>query len=94
MLHNNENSDTTRIEILRVVHVGLLCTQEIPSLRPTMSRALQMLLEGDEQLPLPARPPFTDENTMELNDTSEQHQSSVDTAASDATCSMSSVYPR
>ncbi|KAL2484519.1 Cysteine-rich receptor-like protein kinase 2 [Abeliophyllum distichum] len=42
MLHNYHNIDVKK-EIIRIVHVGLLCTQEIPSLRPSMSKALQML---------------------------------------------------
>ncbi|KAL2317332.1 hypothetical protein Fmac_031208 [Flemingia macrophylla] len=36
--HNSNNKD----EIFRVVRIGLLCTQEAPSLRPSMSKALKM----------------------------------------------------
>ncbi|KAH6763224.1 cysteine-rich RLK protein 2 [Perilla frutescens var. hirtella] len=66
MLHNYSTINIKN-EILRVVHVGLLCTQEIPSLRPTMSKALLMLV-GKEHLPAPTNPPFMDEKTMEFND--------------------------
>ncbi|KAJ6911517.1 hypothetical protein NC652_021965 [Populus alba x Populus x berolinensis] len=37
-------------DVTRVEHVGLLCTQEISSLRPTMSKALQMLTT-EEHIP-------------------------------------------
>ncbi|KAJ4974860.1 hypothetical protein NE237_008034 [Protea cynaroides] len=68
MFHNYNNNDEIKKEILRVVHVGLLCTQEVHSLRPSMPKALQMLLEWDEQLPAPTNPPFMDVRTMKLND--------------------------
>ncbi|KAG8383208.1 hypothetical protein BUALT_Bualt05G0160600 [Buddleja alternifolia] len=84
MLHNYHNN-TIKTDILRVVHVGLLCTQEIPSLRPSMSTVLQMLLKKEE-LPEPTSPPFMDENTMELIDGC--------TAASIANISESIFYPR
>ncbi|KAJ9549556.1 LOW QUALITY PROTEIN: hypothetical protein OSB04_022099, partial [Centaurea solstitialis] len=35
--------DNVKKEVKKVVQIGLLCTQEVPSLRPTMSMALQML---------------------------------------------------
>ncbi|KAK4488819.1 hypothetical protein RD792_004609 [Penstemon davidsonii] len=96
MLHNCNNNMTVKSEILRVVHVGLLCTQEISSLRPSMSKALQMLVKKEEQLPAPTSPPFMDEKTMELNDTSDKpilpFQHGDD--ASNASISHSIFYPR
>ncbi|XLR03949.1 hypothetical protein HN51_058777 [Arachis hypogaea] len=67
-LVSDNNNINKKDEILRVVHMGLLCTQENPSLRPTMSRALQMLTKKEENIARPSNPPFTNENTMELND--------------------------
>ncbi|PHT99233.1 Cysteine-rich receptor-like protein kinase 2 [Capsicum chinense] len=58
---------TVRNEAARVLHVGLLCTQEIRTLRPSMSKVLQMLIKKDEDLPPPTNPPFVDEKTMELH---------------------------
>ncbi|KAL3630998.1 Cell division control protein 2 [Castilleja foliolosa] len=69
-LHSHHLNISMKNEIQRVAHVGLLCTQEISSLRPSMSRVLQMLVMKDENLPAPTNPPFMDETTMELNDTS------------------------
>ncbi|KAG8383194.1 hypothetical protein BUALT_Bualt05G0159200 [Buddleja alternifolia] len=94
MLHSYHNINIKN-EILRVVHVGLLCIQEIPSLRPFMSKVLEMLVKK-EQLPAPTRPPFMDEFTMEFNDTSENplwpHEHSY--AASVGDISESIFYPR
>ncbi|KAK3028206.1 hypothetical protein RJ639_039489 [Escallonia herrerae] len=90
-LHNYHNN-----EILRVVHVGLLCTQEIPSLRPSMSKALNMLAKKEEHLPPPTNPPFIDEKTMELNDPNENPSYPVNATNSDsvATVSNNSFHPR
>ncbi|KAK1301940.1 Cysteine-rich receptor-like protein kinase 1 [Acorus calamus] len=56
-------------QILRMVHIAFLCTQENPSLRPSMSRALRMLLRTTgEPLLMPTDPPFMDEDTMELRE--------------------------
>ncbi|KAL9328035.1 hypothetical protein ACSQ67_003038 [Phaseolus vulgaris] len=88
--HNSEVKD----EILRVVHIGLLCTQEVPSLRPIMSKTLQMLTKKEENLIAPSNPPFLDENTMELHDTSGDPFYPLNAADSIATMSRSSFYPR
>ncbi|PON99002.1 Serine/threonine protein kinase [Trema orientale] len=83
-------------QISRVVHIGLLCTQEIASLRPTMSKALLMLTKKEEHLPAPTSPPFIDEKTMELNDTCEDpsYPLNGDDVGSVANLTHSSFYPR
>ncbi|CAL5418901.1 unnamed protein product [Camellia sinensis] len=95
-LHNYYHGSNIKNEVLRVVHIGLLCTQEAPSLRPSMSKALQMLAKKNEHLPPPSNPPFIDEKTMELNDTSESpcYPPNGDNSASIATVSHSSFYAR
>ncbi|KAL2510247.1 Cysteine-rich receptor-like protein kinase 2 [Forsythia ovata] len=85
MLHKYCNIDVKK-EILRVVHVGLLCTQEIPSLRPSMSKAIEMLVMKEEHLPTPTNPLYIYE-TIELND---NHPN----PASVATTSQSTFCPR
>ncbi|KAK1281457.1 Cysteine-rich receptor-like protein kinase 2 [Acorus gramineus] len=94
--HGNNNNSIglfMRGQILRTAQIAFLCTQENPSLRPTMSRALQMLLRRDEDLPVPTNPPFTDEDTMQLYVDSHRllDRSSL---SSVATVSHSSFCPR
>nr|GMD15070.1 cysteine-rich receptor-like protein kinase 2 [Ipomoea batatas] len=89
MLHNCGNS--VRSEASRVVHVGLLCTQEIPSRRPYMSKALEMLMKKEEHLPTPSKPAFTYEKSIELCETAGLREGD---AATNATISQSSFYPR
>lgn len=95
MLHNHHNRNIKN-EVLRVIHIGLLCTQEAPSLRPTMSEALQMLTKKNEELPPPTNPPFIDERTMELNDACDDPSFPLNPKTSDsiATISNSSFQPR
>ncbi|KAK1325131.1 Cysteine-rich receptor-like protein kinase 2 [Acorus calamus] len=93
LLHGNQYRDAIVADISRVVHVALLCTQENPLLRPPMSKTLHMLLKKDEQLPVPTKPPFTDEKTMELNDMcGDQCEHHNATSASAATISETAVY--
>ncbi|KAK4380529.1 hypothetical protein RND71_002391 [Anisodus tanguticus] len=93
MLHNYHTINVKN-EVARVLHVGLLCTQEIPTLRPSMSRALQMFVKKDEELPPPTNPPFVDEKTMELHDPWEKYSLKEGDSASIANLSHSSFYPR
>ncbi|KAJ0720833.1 putative non-specific serine/threonine protein kinase [Helianthus annuus] len=74
---------------LKVVHVGLLCTQEGPSLRPSMSAALKMLAKTDEPLATPSNPPFIDENTMELNSIAQKLLSYCDSDDCDSVAILS-----
>ncbi|KAL5700354.1 Cell division control protein 2 [Ranunculus cassubicifolius] len=95
MLQNYSNSSYVGEEISRVVQIGLLCTQQMHSLRPVMSTALQMLSKKEE-LPAPSNPPFVDEKTMELNDTSEDSFSVYNLSSnySIASMSFSGFHPR
>ncbi|XP_060196239.1 cysteine-rich receptor-like protein kinase 2 [Lycium barbarum] len=93
MLHNYHTINVKN-EVARVLHVGLLCTQEIPTLRPSVSRALQMFVKKDEELPPPTNPPFVDEKTMELHDAWEKYSLKEGDSASIANLSHSSFYPR
>ncbi|CAL9750543.1 unnamed protein product [Musa acuminata subsp. burmannicoides] len=65
------DGDAVKEEVMKMFHVGLLCTQEIPTFRPSVSCALQMLLDREKQPPAPTKPPFTDDASMELNETKE-----------------------
>ncbi|KAF8411260.1 hypothetical protein HHK36_003807 [Tetracentron sinense] len=46
-------------EVLRCIHVGLLCVQEFPKDRPTVSTILSMLSSEIATLPTPKQPAFT-----------------------------------
>ncbi|KAK3433344.1 hypothetical protein EUGRSUZ_D00841 [Eucalyptus grandis] len=48
----------SRTEMLRCIHVGLLCVQEIEADRPTMGAVVLMLSSYSTTLPLPSRPAF------------------------------------
>ncbi|CAL0331524.1 unnamed protein product [Lupinus luteus] len=91
---HEDYSGNVKNEILRVIHIGLLCTQEIPSLRPSISKVLKMLTKREENLPAPSNPPFLDESTMELHDTSGDPFYLLNATDSIATVSHSSFYPR
>ncbi|RWR85196.1 cysteine-rich receptor-like protein kinase 2 [Cinnamomum micranthum f. kanehirae] len=94
MLQNSEDKENIESAILRVVHVGLLCVQESPLLRPAMSSVLRMLSKMEEELPTPTNPPFMDEKTMELNEAGIDTQHLLNTTHSVASVSHSSFYPR
>ncbi|KAE8652043.1 hypothetical protein Csa_018624 [Cucumis sativus] len=91
----NHYNKKVQDEVVRVVHIGLLCIQEIPSLRPTMSKVLRMLTMEEEHLPPPTKPPFMDEMTMELDDSCKYSRCYSNTeGSSTATIGHSSFYPR
>ena len=45
-------------EIIRCIHVGLLCVQENVAYRPTMALTVQMLNSHSSSLPAPTQPAF------------------------------------
>ncbi|XP_031486818.1 cysteine-rich receptor-like protein kinase 44 isoform X2 [Nymphaea colorata] len=49
-----------KVEALRCIHIGLLCVQENPSHRPTMSSLVMMLNSASVTLPMPLSPFFLD----------------------------------
>ena len=46
-------------EAMRLIHIALLCVQEDPNDRPTMSRVILMLASKSINLPQPSAPPFS-----------------------------------
>jgi hypothetical protein len=52
-----------KIEILRCIHVGLLCVQDFANDRPTVSMVISMLKSEIIDLPLPKQPTFTERQT-------------------------------
>ncbi|XP_056689687.1 cysteine-rich receptor-like protein kinase 29 isoform X2 [Spinacia oleracea] len=68
-------STGSRIEIIRCIHMGLLCVQGNAEDRPTMSSAMLMLSSHSITLPVPSHPAFViaivDNNTKENTSTNE-----------------------
>ncbi|XP_038718687.1 cysteine-rich receptor-like protein kinase 10 [Tripterygium wilfordii] len=48
----------SRTEVMRCIHLGLLCVQEDPAERPTMATIVLMLSSYSVSLPLPQQPAF------------------------------------
>ncbi|KAL1195154.1 Cysteine-rich receptor-like protein kinase 29 [Cardamine amara subsp. amara] len=57
----------SRNEILRCIHIGLLCVQESPATRPTMASVALMLNSHSYTLPTPSRPAFVLESVIPSN---------------------------
>ena len=49
----------TETEVLKCIHLGLLCLQENPADRPTMLDVLVMLHGNASSFPAPSKPAFT-----------------------------------
>ena len=49
-----------RQELLRCIHVGLLCVEEFAKDRPTISAVISMLNSEIVDLPTPKKPAFTE----------------------------------
>ena len=63
------------MEILRCIHVGLLCVQDFVNDRPSVSIVISMLKSEIINLPLPKQPAFTERHTAP-NAGSSQHNPS------------------
>ncbi|CAK9320954.1 unnamed protein product [Citrullus colocynthis] len=48
----------SRIEMIRCIHIGLLCVQENITNRPTMTSVVMMLSSSSFTLPIPSKPGF------------------------------------
>jgi len=60
LLDPNLREQCSEEEALQVFHVGLLCAQASPNLRPPMWKVVEMLSGRDKVLPRPTQPPFID----------------------------------
>lgn len=61
------NESCSPSEVLKCIHIGLLCVQEDPSDRPTMSTVVHMLSGENASLPPAKQPAFM--NRKPLSDT-------------------------
>lgn len=91
-----ENYD--KEEVIRCIHIGLLCVQENPVDRPAMSTIFQMLTNTSITLPMPQPPGFFFRDRSETNPLPKRLLPCPSTSKS-FTCSLddtavTSVYPR
>ncbi|CAM8993007.1 unnamed protein product [Rhodiola kirilowii] len=57
--------NSPRDEILRVIHIGLLCVQESVTERPTMASVGSMISNSSDALPLPSTPAYFTPNSAD-----------------------------
>ncbi|KAL0403045.1 UNVERIFIED_CONTAM: G-type lectin S-receptor-like serine/threonine-protein kinase [Sesamum radiatum] len=78
-------SGSHRAEVVRCIHIGLLCVQELPKDRPSISAVVGMLSSDMVELPKPKQPAFvlTSSRTDTSNSSSQQSQKS--------SCSLNNV---
>ncbi|KAI3989064.1 hypothetical protein MKX01_033100 [Papaver californicum] len=67
----------SRTEILRCIHVGLLCIQEFPRDRPSMSAILTVLTSENAFLPSLKQPAFAERRTSSQSDSFPSFQESA-----------------
>ncbi|EOY28559.1 Cysteine-rich RLK 29, putative [Theobroma cacao] len=93
--------EASRTEVMRCIHIGLLCVQENAAQRPNMASVVLMLTSYSVTLPLPAEPAFfmhsnTQSDMLWLNSgATESTQSRNDAAAvSENEVSITELHPR
>ncbi|KAJ7014819.1 hypothetical protein NC653_004197 [Populus alba x Populus x berolinensis] len=75
LINEPEQDSSTLSEIIRCIHVGLLCVQKRPEDRPNMSSVIVMLSSGIS-LPQPKQPGFfTERNLPELESSTSNQKS-------------------
>nr|KYP55991.1 Cysteine-rich receptor-like protein kinase 26 [Cajanus cajan] len=96
-------NNALRDEIVRCIHIGLLCVQEKVSDRPTMASVVLMLDRHSLALPVPSKPAYFMNNSClsviqfsgcNSVDAGPNEQKSVSAEASANEASISSLHPR
>jgi len=52
------NGSSNHIQVMRCIHIGLLCTQDKAKDRPTMLEVISFLSNENAELPSPIQPPL------------------------------------
>jgi hypothetical protein len=90
----------SRNEVIRCIHIGLLCVQEDPAIRPAMATIILTLNSYSVTLPSPQEPAFffhstiTDEVNISSKEFLLEHSKSKSVAYSVDEDSITEVYPR
>ncbi|XP_031743638.1 cysteine-rich receptor-like protein kinase 29 [Cucumis sativus] len=87
-----------RFEMIRCIHIGLLCVQENIANRPTMTSVVMMLSSASLTLPIPSKPAFFMHTTTNRYDTTlrsdESNSESVSDQYSRNNISITEIHPR
>ncbi|XP_068322774.1 cysteine-rich receptor-like protein kinase 25 [Pyrus communis] len=99
LLDVNLRDSYSRSEVIRCIHIGLLCVQEDPDKRPKMQKILLMLSSYSLSMPSPERPAFflhsrTDPNMPPMTCTSSDQPASNPLSLSVNEASITELYPR
>lgn len=88
------------MEVLKCIHIGLLCVQEDPNIRPTMTTVISYLNNHSLELPSPQEPAFFWHRLRVNQGIAMPQESSSNQVANGFTLfsinemSMSNFYPR
>ncbi|XP_028776270.1 putative cysteine-rich receptor-like protein kinase 32, partial [Neltuma alba] len=72
ILDSNLTEAGSHGEIIKCIHIGLLCVQGNPGARPSMNKVIQYLNNDSMQLPIPQEPAFFIHSQMEPAATSRE----------------------
>ncbi|KAL5579119.1 hypothetical protein UlMin_011561 [Ulmus minor] len=84
-------------EVIRCIHIGLLCVQENAADRPNMNSIVLMFNSHSLSLPMPSQPAFFMGNDTRSNKSSASYSSSALNNSSQASvdeASITNIYPR
>ncbi|PKU60974.1 cysteine-rich receptor-like protein kinase 2 [Dendrobium catenatum] len=76
LLDSDLQGKCTEEEALNIFHVGLLCVQASPALRPPMWKVVEMLTSRSKELPAPSQPPFINIKGTDSTSRSESSETS------------------
>ncbi|XP_062013387.1 cysteine-rich receptor-like protein kinase 25 [Rosa rugosa] len=91
LLDSNLRCSYSRNEVIRCIHIGLLCVQEDAKERPTMQTIVLMLSSYSVTMPLPEKPAFFLHSKAELNMPSVASGSSYQPTSSSVSYSVNEV---
>ena len=97
ILDTNLRDSFSHSEVIKCIQIGLLCVQENPEDRPSMTKVVSYLSSLSAEVPLPGEPAFSTDMGMKLNmiDGSSSGQSTNNSTISSINdLSKSTFFPR
>ncbi|BAT94010.1 hypothetical protein LR48_Vigan02g231200 [Vigna angularis] len=79
-------------EVMKCIHIGLLCVQEDPNDRPTMARVVLYLNNPSIDLPSPHEPGYFKHNRQQVNITTDKEFDNVSDSVNEI--SLTKFFPR